>query len=81
MAKKIWHNWIADAIEHDNVIEFQHSYILIDEVKQRGIDYLTYNKKLNWIIDCNDSICIYERGDIYLIKFIKDAWKYDYFII
>jgi competence CoiA-like predicted nuclease len=33
-------NRIADAIVHDNVIEFQHSYISIDEVKQRGIDYL-----------------------------------------
>ena len=66
-------NRIADAIVHDTVIEFQHSYISIEEVKQRGIDYLAYNKKLNWIIDCNDSISIYERGDIYLIKFIKDT--------
>jgi hypothetical protein len=73
-------NRIADAIVHDNVIEFQHSYISIDEVKQRGIDYLAYNKKLNWIIDCNDSISIYERGNIYLIKFIKDTWKYEHFI-
>ena len=73
-------NRIADAIVHDNVIEFQHSYISIDEVKQRGIDYLSYNKKLNWIIDCNDSISIYEKGDIYLIKFIKDTWKYEHFI-
>jgi hypothetical protein len=73
-------NRIADAIVYDTVIEFQHSYISIEEVKQRGIDYLAYNKKLNWIIDCNDSISIYERGDIYLIKFIKDTWKYEHFI-
>lgn len=73
-------NRIADAIVHDNVIEFQHSYISMDEVKQRGIDYLEYNKKINWIIDCNDSITIYESGDIYLIKFIKDTWKYEHFI-
>jgi len=73
-------NRIADAIVHDNVIEFQHSYISTDEVKQRGIDYLAYNKKLHWVIDCNDSISIYERGDIYLIKFIKDTWKYEHFI-
>jgi hypothetical protein len=73
-------NRIADAIVNDTVIEFQHSYISIDEVKQRGIDYLEHNKKIYWVIDCNDSIDIYERGDIYLIKFNKDTWKYEHFI-
>ena len=73
-------NRIADAIVHDNVIEFQHSYISKEEVGQRGIDYLSYNKKLYWIIDCNDSIDIYESGDIYLITFTKDMWKYEHFI-
>jgi hypothetical protein len=72
-------NRIADAIVNDIVIEFQHSYISIDEVKERGIDYLSYNKKLYWVIDCNDSISITQRGDIYLIKFIKDIWKYEHF--
>uniref|UniRef100_A0A6C0H820 Competence protein CoiA nuclease-like domain-containing protein n=1 Tax=viral metagenome TaxID=1070528 RepID=A0A6C0H820_9ZZZZ len=71
---------VADAIIYENVIEFQHSYISINEVKQRGIDYLAYNKKIYWIIDCNDSIIYKEHGDIYLIKFIKDTWKYKNFI-
>ncbi len=71
---------IADAIIDNNVIEFQHSYISLNEVKQRGIDYLEYHKNLYWIIDCNESINIIENGDVFLIKFIKDTWKYEHFI-
>ena len=71
---------IADAVIDDNVIEFQHSYISINEVKERGINYIQHNKKLYWIIDCNESITISENGDIFLIKFIKDTWKYEHFI-
>jgi hypothetical protein len=70
---------IADAVINNNVIEFQHSYISLNEVTQRSIDYLSQNKNIYWIIDCNDSVIINECRDIFLIKFIKDTWKYEHF--
>jgi hypothetical protein len=74
-------NRIADAVIDNIVIEFQHSYISYDEVLNRGINYESNKKSIIWIIDANDSIKISDKiGDIYLIQFVKDYWKYENFI-
>lgn len=72
----------ADAVIGDNVLEFQHSYISKDEVDCRNYDYcVCHRKELSWIIDCNDTI-VFDKlsSKRYLIKFIKDYWKYENFI-
>jgi hypothetical protein len=74
-------NRIADAVIDNMVIEFQHSYISVSEVSKRGIDYNSHGYNIIWVIDANDSIKISDKiGDIYLIHFIKDYWKYENFI-
>ena len=74
-------NRIADAVIDNMVIEFQHSYISVSEVSKRCIDYNSYGYNIIWVIDANDSITISDKiGDIYLIHFIKDYWKYENFI-
>jgi hypothetical protein len=69
-----WHKTWQNKFD---TIEFQ-----IDNRRADAIinDYIKNNKILYWIIDCNESINIYEKGDIYLITFIKDKWKYQHFI-
>ena len=72
---------IADAVVGNNVIEFQHSYILENEVLERGMDYKSNGYDIIWIVDANNSVKISDKiGDIYLIHFIKDFWKYANFI-
>ena len=74
-------NRIADAVIDKTVIEFQHSYILENEVSNRGIDYKSNGYNIIWIVDANNSVKISDKiGDIYLIHFIKDFWKYAHFI-
>ena len=53
----------ADAIEGNIVLEFQHSFISKELVNNRFKNYLTHNKELYWIIDCNDMVCVYLKKD------------------
>ena len=71
----------ADVAIHDLVIEFQHSPISLKEVKNRQIDYCKcYDKKLIWVIDCNDTIEVNElMNGNFMIKFISNYWKYENF--
>lgn len=73
---------IADAIVDDTVIEFQHSRIPKDIVNKRNNNYSKHNKKICWVIDCNDNVEIDELTihNTYLIKFKHDYWKYQHFI-
>lgn len=73
-------NRIADAVVNNNVLEFQHSKISKELVNARSINYSDYNKKLYWIIDCNNTINMNEMSDNIMITFIKDVWKFENFI-
>ena len=71
----------ADVAIHDIVLEFQHSLITLEEVKNRQIDYCEcHKKKLIWVIDCNDSIEVLKllNGN-FMIKFNNEYWKYESF--
>lgn len=71
----------ADAIIHDIVLEFQHSYIEKSLVEARQKDYINHNKKLYWIIDCtNKCLNVKTIGDIYQIRFTNEIWKYKSFL-
>jgi len=72
-------NNIADVLVHDNIIEFQHSYISEEDTKNRNINAINNNKKLNWVIDCNNSIEVNKIGNIYMIYFYNEEWKYEHF--
>lgn len=63
-------------------LEFQHSAIELQEVKNRKKDYGLHNREIIWIIDGNDKIkVIYlEYSDRYYLEFISDEWKYESFI-
>jgi len=71
----------ADAISHDMIIEFQHSRIKIADVESRLQNCINNNKKLIWVIDCNNSINVNPIGEKYLIYFSnpEDYWKYEHF--
>ncbi len=71
----------ADAIVHDNVLEFQHSIITKELVGERHNNYTKYNKNLLWIIECTKCIQIYELAshNTFLILFTADQWKYKNF--
>lgn len=70
------------------IIEFQHSYISIEEVISRKNDYEKINKEIIWVIDCNkynekDTILI-TNLDIHnriIIEFQEEfCWKYKNFV-
>ena len=63
-------------------LEFQHSAIELQEVKNRKKDYGLHNREIIWVIDGNDKIkVIYlEYSDRYYLEFISDEWKYESFI-
>tara|TARA_Y100000389_G_scaffold7474_1_gene7174 strand:- start:4376 stop:7897 length:3522 start_codon:yes stop_codon:yes gene_type:complete len=70
---------IADTlIDNDSIVEFQHSDIPKSEIDNRKQDYSLVNKKINWVIDANDSIEIYKLSNerIY-IEFKNDFWKFN----
>uniref|UniRef100_A0A6C0LPI8 Competence protein CoiA nuclease-like domain-containing protein n=1 Tax=viral metagenome TaxID=1070528 RepID=A0A6C0LPI8_9ZZZZ len=63
-------------------LEFQHSEIELQEVKNRKNDYGLHNREIIWIIDGNDTIKVkyLEYSDRYYLDFISDKWKYESFI-
>jgi hypothetical protein len=73
-------NRYADAVVNDIVIEFQHSRITKELVDKRKKNYENNNKKLYWIIDCNERIK-YEKllNENYMITF-NNEWIYKNFI-
>lgn len=73
---------IADVVIGDYILEFQHSDIIKKDVNERSNDYLLHNKQVHWIIDCGKTIqvCYLELNGSYLIKFLKDKWKYTSFV-
>ena len=73
-------NNIADVLENNNIIEFQHSYINKEEIELRKNNAINNNKILNWVIDCSNTIEVIQKGDIYMIYFYNDEWKYQNFL-
>ena len=73
-------NNIADVLIGNNIIEFQHSYISEEDVENRKINATNYNKTLNWVIDCNNTIEVNKIGNIYMIYFYNDMWKFENFL-
>ena len=72
---------IADAIVNQNSLEFQHSHRTRDEIKERTDDHKLHGYNINWIIDCNDdTIELINCNNAYLVKFVKDKWKYESFL-
>ena len=78
----------ADVMIKDLVVEFQHSRISQDEVKERGEDYKKENKKIIWIIDGNkergedykkERLEISEREQGVFLLYIKTAWIFQNF--
>jgi hypothetical protein len=73
-------NHIADVIVDNIIIEFQHSYISKEDVESRNRNSINNNKLLYWVIDCNDTIEVNKIGDILMIYFFCDFWKFEHFI-
>jgi len=72
----------VNIIEHNLILEFQHSKIDLTEVNNRMNDYELHNLKIIWIIDGNNSIKVTNLdycNRIYL-EFEKETWKYKSFI-
>lgn len=63
-------------------LEFQHSYIDLQEVKNRKTDYELHGRKIIWIIHGNDDIKVkyLEYSGRYYLEFISEKWKYESFI-
>ncbi len=70
---------IADVLIDDMIIEFQHSYISQEDVEDRYNNAIENNKILNWVIDCNDSIEVNQIGNIFMIYFYNETWKFEHF--
>ena len=71
---------IADTlIDNNSIVEFQHSDIPKSEIDNRKQDYSLVNKKINWVIDANDSIEIYKlsNGRIYIEFKPEYFWKFN----
>jgi hypothetical protein len=75
---------IDDVIFHasidDNIFIFQDDEIDEETIISYSNKCKNNNTKLHWIINCNKSIKINESGDIFLITFLKEEWKYKNFI-
>jgi len=72
-------NNIADVLINDNIIEFQHSYISKEDIEDRYTNAQNHNKTLSWVVDCNDSIEVNKIGNIYMIYFYNETWKFEHF--
>ena len=71
----------ADAKIHNMTLEFQHSKYSAKRIKKRTINHKTHGYKIMWIIDCTDNtIEMIRSGEIYIMKFIHNKWKYKSFI-
>ena len=70
----------VDVLVNNNIIEYQHSYISKEDVESRYNNAITNNKILNWVIDCNNAIEVKQIGNIYMIYFYNEEWKFEHFI-
>lgn len=73
-------NHKADVLINNIIIEFQHSYISKEDVESRNDNSINNNKLLYWVIDCNNTIEVNKIGDIFMIEFGNDYWKFEHFI-
>lgn len=64
----------ADIVEHNYIIEIQHSSISKDEVDHRNADYGSIGKDVLWVIDGSDIVV---NGNVLTID---SMWKYNSFI-
>ena len=69
-------NHTADVLVDNIIIEFQHSYISTEDIQSRNENSINNNKLLYWVIDCNDTIEVNKIGNIFMIHFFCDYWKY-----
>jgi hypothetical protein len=70
---------IADVVIDKTVLEFQHSPITNDVVRERTNNYTKHGYKCFWIIDCNDSITIKNIDNLLHVIFTKGNWKHESF--
>jgi len=72
----------ADAIikNESRVIEFQHSYISLENVNLRTKDYNNHDFQVYWILECLDNLVVEQNKDHYDITFATDFWKYKNFV-
>ena len=63
-------------------LEFQHSDIELQEVKNRKADYELHGRKIVWIIHGNDTVKVkyLEYSERYYLEFISAKWKYESYI-
>lgn len=63
-------------------LEFQHSTIEQQEVKNRKDDYELHGRKIIWVIHGNSKILVkyLDYSKRYYLEFISDKWKYESFI-
>lgn len=63
-------------------LEFQHSDIELQEVKNRKTDYELHGRKIVWIIHGNYTINVkyLEYSERYYLEFISAKWKYESYI-
>ena len=72
----------ADVCIDNNVIEFQYSKIKKELVDMRNINYIAHNKKIFWVIECENEKEIKiecENEKEIKIEFINNFWKYKSF--
>lgn len=63
------------------IIEFQHSYISLEEVINRKNDYMNYSKEIIWIIHGdNIDVEILNNSHRVLMDFTNNTWKYKSFL-
>lgn len=74
----------ADAVVGDRVLEFQHSIITRQEVRERTSDYALHGKKVLWVIDCNgtdaDIRDLVQSGTYLVVISPFKKWRYESFI-
>jgi len=70
----------VDILINNQILEIQHSYISKEEINSRNKNAEDNNKTLSWIVDANNTIEYTEYGDIIMIYFYNDIWKYENFI-
>lgn len=73
---------IADVLikEHNYILEFQHSDIVQNEVRNRKNDYGYHDINIIWIIDGNNNIEITQlNSGRVILEFVSKKWKYESF--
>lgn len=62
-------------------LEFQHSDIELQEVKNRKADYELHCRKIIWIVHGNNTINVkyLDYAERYYLEFISSRWKYESF--